>query len=56
MLIKKANYSNKKERIEMAALHLARLFDMLVFFLSLSYLSSSLYGKLLFGGWFEKDD
>ena len=56
MLIKKANYHNKKERIKLAVLHLARLFDMLVFFLSLSYLSSSLYGTLLFSDIFDKDD
>jgi hypothetical protein len=55
MTIRPARYSRNRERLEMAALHIARVFDMAVFFLSLSFYSSDLYAKLLFGN-FMKDD
>ena len=53
--IQKAKIDSNKERLQLAVMHLAKILDSIVFFASLTYLTSNFGAKVIFSKWFETE-
>ena len=53
--IRKSRIGSNKERLQLAVVHLARLLDVIVYFASLSLLTSDFGAMVLFSKWLDDD-